>query len=1031
MSAASMIEITVLAKDGGPLTKRISLGPDGAIHADGSACAMARGSANRVTFDDLAAFAECIARLASHEAIALGALRDDLPDQVRVATKATLNGHSALDRIARTGDNFCYRPGRPALVLIDIDTKGMPPAVQDRIAALGGFWPALASVLPELATAGHVLRASTSAGLSHSVTGEPLAGSNGCHVYVLVTDGADAKRLLQGVHDRCWLHGLGWLMVGAAGQFLERSLVDRMVYAPERLVFEGAPVLDPPLAQDRLHRQPSVTAGPPLDSRAVCSDLGLVEQARLRDLRAAERHRLAPAATAARNHCIAQFVARTGCTLTAARHLVEKRGSGILLPLAGLAFDDPDLQGMTVADVLADPARFVGATLADPAEGVDYGHCKAMVMQRDNGTLWIHSFAHGRTVYELKSDAAAVETALHLAPASEVASVFVRQVLAADLEHDERERLLAVASERGHVGKRALGAMLRTAEQTRDRDRAREDRERRAAERSDMRPQIPAPLPDAPWLPQMTAVNDVMAASCAPEPPMRDVEGCLAAIRVRRVPSMHLLTADGANDGDTEATRLPAPDEPLLTCLDEPQVAEAIERHIDYIDPKGRSVHLGTPFVRHYCRRDDHALPIVTAIVALPIVLANGVILSGSGLDRERGIVFRVPDAMLRHLPQPQDCTPTAVAQAMWFLTDEWLADAATDYAGKCVLIALPLTILERAILAERPAFLVSSGLRGSGKTTLIHMISMAVFGRRASAAAWSSSEEERRKALFAFLGEGLGLLVWDNIPRGAAIACPSIEKALTAATYTDRVLGATETRTVPATTIQVFTGNNIGPRGDMVSRALSARLLVNRTDPENRRFRHPDPIGWTEANRGRILAALYTILLGNPRLRESNPAAPETRFKAWWHLVGSAVEYAAKQHAEHVAALTLDADTSCKACVISCRKLFQDGEGDDEQTSALATVLDTLRSRWPDGCQARVIASYASLAESDAIDFRAALEQASGKAIKIITATVISWRLKALMDAPVQMADATFVLRYTADHHGGHFVVARVGDAG
>ena len=64
--------------------------------------------------------------------------------------------------------------------------------------------------------------------------------------------------------------------------------------------------------------------------------------------------------------------------------------------------------GCTVADVLADPERFEGATLADPNEGLDYGRCKAKILRRSDGTPLIHSFAHGRTVYELKLDAAAV-----------------------------------------------------------------------------------------------------------------------------------------------------------------------------------------------------------------------------------------------------------------------------------------------------------------------------------------------------------------------------------------------------------------------------------------------------------------------------------------------------------------------------------------------------------------------------------------------------------------------------------------------
>ena len=85
--------------------------------------------------------------------------------------------------------------------------------------------------------------------------------------------------------------------------------------------------------------------------------------------------------------------------------MVEAQIAGMLLPFVELPWDDPDLVGSTVADILADPARFVGATLADPLEGVAYGRTKAIVMQRPDGSLLIHSFAHGRTVYHLRHDA--------------------------------------------------------------------------------------------------------------------------------------------------------------------------------------------------------------------------------------------------------------------------------------------------------------------------------------------------------------------------------------------------------------------------------------------------------------------------------------------------------------------------------------------------------------------------------------------------------------------------------------------------
>jgi hypothetical protein len=1022
------VEITAFTKAGGLLTKRISLAPDGTLRSDGSVCIMVSGSAKRKRFDDLAAFADHIVTMASHEAIALGALRDDLPDQAQITTKRGLNGTEFRpDLIARTADNIIYRPDRPALVLIDIDTKGMPAHVRRKIEDIGGCWPALVSVLPELAKAGRVERASTSAGLFRTDTGEALSGSNGRHIYVMLEDGSDAERFLRRLHERCWLHGLGWLMVGAAGQLLDRSIVDRMVYAPERLVFEGAPVLDLPLAQNLSTRTPRVTLGPAIDGQA-CEDLNGAEQAKLRRYKAAEAHRLSGDAEMARGHYVKRLAERTGSTLDAARQTVERRLNGVLRPDTVLHFDSPELSGKTVGDVLADPDRFVGETLADPLEGEEYGRCKAKIMQRPDGSLWISSFAHGRTTYELKHDAASIEAALRRGQPKDAADTFVRMLLGADLAPDEEQRLRDLVCKLSEGKARPLVAKIKAARHEQMQKRAKAERQRRSVERTDPRPEIDVPAPDEPWLPQMKVLNDVLSKSTEPEPPMRDIDGVVTVVRVRRIPNMHALTSFGANDEEIEKSRLPAPEQPLLTRLDVAQLGELIEHYIDYVDQTGRSVHLPGSFVAHYLTRHDHALPVVTAVATLPSVLPDGTLLSGRGLKRERGIVFRVPGELEALLPRPEDCTPSAVAKAMRFLTDEWLCDVAADYAGKCILIAAALTILERLLLPERPAFFITAGQRGGGKTTAANMIAIAVLGRRAAAAAWSPNEEERRKAMLAYYGEGVPLIVWDNIPRGAVISCPSIEKALTAETYSDRVLGVSEYRTVPATGVHLFTGNNISPRADLASRSLLAHFAVDRPDPENRPFRHPDPLGWTEAHRGQILRALYVIALGNPRLRALIPPPAETRFKVWWHLIGSAIEYAAAQHVEHIEATVMDVHATCRPITISFRRLFLLGEVEEEQSSALATVLEVIHTKWPYGCRAREVAAYAGAAEEGAIEFKAALEQASGKAIKVVTATTITWKLKAQLDAPVALDGGILVLRYLPDHDAGTFVVSEIG---
>jgi hypothetical protein len=252
-------EITRLSKLGGPLSKRIYINGDGKVVSDGSACTMSAGTASRVRFQSLPEVAGFISKMPSTDAIALGRLRDDLDGVLRLTTQAklaSLNGNAPATLIARTANFIRYQPGQPAVVLIDIDTKGMPDAVKARVAAAGGFWPALCSVLPSLATTARIVRNSTSSGLSRIDTGETFPGSGGQHIYLAIADGADAERFLYALHERCWLAGIGWHMVGAGGQLLDRSLVDRMVHAAERLVFEGAPVVETPLQQDQSARAP-------------------------------------------------------------------------------------------------------------------------------------------------------------------------------------------------------------------------------------------------------------------------------------------------------------------------------------------------------------------------------------------------------------------------------------------------------------------------------------------------------------------------------------------------------------------------------------------------------------------------------------------------------------------------------------------------------------------------------------------------------------------------------------------------------
>jgi hypothetical protein len=293
-------------------------------------------------------------------------------------------------------------------------------------------------------------------------------------------------------------------------------------------------------------------------------------------------------------------------------------------------------------------------------------------------------------------------------------------------------------------------------------------------------------------------------------------------------------------------------------------------------------------------------------------------------------------------IPPRAECDRNAVGKAMRYLMDDWLGDVATSLSGKCVLIALGMTIIERIVIDERPTFWVTAGRRGSGKTTALRMVIEAITGIPAAAAAWSPNEEERRKALHSFLIAGVSYILWDNIPRGAQISCPHIERACTSKYYEDRKLGASETVRASAATVIMFTDNNVGPKGDLASRSLHARLSVDRPDPENRKFAHPDPLAWTRANRFEILKALYIVMLGNPTLDLPQDAPMKTRFKLWYRLVGSAIEHGTK------CMQWIDPNYGKKIWdninpLVNFETEFLSQETDDEETASLSEALVAL----------------------------------------------------------------------------------------
>jgi hypothetical protein len=719
---------------------------------------------------------------------------------------------------------------------------------------------------------------------------------------------------------------------------------------------------------------------------------------------------------------------------------VQARHRGILAPDIELVFDHHGV--VLVRALLTDPDAFVGETLCDPMEGPSYGYGKALVMhsQRAPGRIFIHSFAHGGATYDLRHDIHSARAVLAAAPEADQANTLCAVVDASDLEPDEVQQLIDFAAARGKLKLRPLAKRLKEDQANRERRRRQEAAADRLASASfDQRLRLPLPAADAEIPPVLAAIDRRLSEDASDSPPMRRPDGTLVEVRVAVPLDLHLLAATGSNretDADSEA--LPAPAEPLLFAMTATGVERMITRHIAWekSDRDGGYLYdAQTPavFVRAFMELagSESMLPQVRGINTAPMVAMNGAIIDGIGLDRDSGLYHQIEPALRDCLPR-DEITAADVREAVAWLCDEWLVDVLTNQQGKLVTISGALSVIERHLLETRPANLVTAGQRGGGKTTLIHMISMAVTGRMAPAASWSESQEERRKALFSYFRQGVAMVVWDNIKNGAEIACPEVEKSLTSPAVSDRVLSVSRTETAASTTIQFFVGNNVRFGGDMASRGPEIRLMTDDPWPENRTVVHPDPIGWTRNNRGKILRCLYTILLYGCRNRPPEQVA-KTRFKTWWSLCGWPVELAATlldppEDFDFTAIFkaTEAQDTKAAATIHALRVLRQKFGSVEQGGDPDAAWFRSAQLREPIEALERArgelrFAQHDTKVLRDARDFLALLGELHGKPVRDPITSVIGRLLGSIVDRPVELGATTVGVLKSKTTHGNN----------
>ncbi len=534
--------------------------------------------------------------------------------------------------------------------------------------------------------------------------------------------------------------------------------------------------------------------------------------------------------------------------------MVAASTRGELLSWDSVQFDDPELDVVTVADILADPAKYHGETLADPVEGRDYGRGKCKLYYNGGGDVRINSFAHGGNVYKLRHCPEYI--AIKVEEAGEDAPTVLARLapFAGGIDAVTRERLRDLAAKVGKVGKRAVNEIFKQA-QAKARKEEKEHRAR-GAPRGDGKPKDARQRLDLLGGERPATLRRIEAV-------LRKPENVVAGAVLSRGQTQTVLRFA------TDPVKLRAGraeiELPTGSAYLAPAKPEHLQAQLDRLFAFYKFTADGDEYptdcpsdLARYVLVNASLLPVMS-ISRTPVIRADGSVIETPGYDVATGIIY-APDASFP--PVPVNPTQADAAQALARLRHPFREFPFVTETDRDAVVAELLTLFTRHLVPRAPAFVHNAVEAGSGKTKLFDTVSTIVIGTAAPLlnAEVLRDETELRKLLTTLTLGAAPFAVFDNAARGEMLTSPGLANYLTATVYGDRLLGANEEVKAPTVTTIGITGNAIEIAGDLTRRMLRIDLDAKCERPETRDFDF-DCEAEARQDRGRLVVAALTIL--------------------------------------------------------------------------------------------------------------------------------------------------------------------------
>lgn len=251
-------------------------------------------------------------------------------------------------------------------------------------------------------------------------------------------------------------------------------------------------------------------------------------------------------------------------------------------------------------------------------------------------------------------------------------------------------------------------------------------------------------------------------------------------------------------------------------------------------------------------------------VAAMPFISnEDGTVCAKNGYDENAHAFLALGNSGMDRLDIPDAPTQADAQEKAQWLLREWLGDMPfRDQASRANALALVITPFIRGLVPLVPLAVISGLQIGVGKNLLADCLSVIMTGQPCAPMQWiPDDDDEIRKQLLSAFRQGDGLICFDeaHVIGGAALT-----RALTAQTYTDRILGVSQMARFPNQATWMALGNQVQVNADMSRRVYFVELHPAGPNPQDRpesAFRHPDLRGWTASARPELITALLTMI--------------------------------------------------------------------------------------------------------------------------------------------------------------------------